>query len=203
MVLKYVRSTGLALILAFALAGLVLAAGPAEAATYTIDPVHSSAVFKVRHFDVANFYGTFNGVSGTVSWNPENPGGSSIEVTIEADSVDTRNGQRDGHVKSPDFLNAKQFPEITFKSTGVEATGDDQLAITGDLTLHGVTKPITVTAEHTGSGEHPQSGKQLVGFEARFTVDRSDYDMDFMVGPLSSEVDFILAIEAGTEGSSE
>lgn len=200
MVLNTVRKPILALTFAFALAGLVAAAAPAAAATtYTIDPVHSSAVFKAKHLDVSNFYGVFGDISGTVTWDAENPADSSIAVTIAASSVDSRNGQRDEHIQSPDFLDAKQFPNITFKSSSVKALGDDEFEVAGELTLHGVTKKITVEATMTGAGEQPRSGKKLIGFETRFTVDRTNYDMNFMVGPLSSEIDFIFAFEAGAE----
>jgi polyisoprenoid-binding protein YceI len=176
---------------------LLLLALPAAAATYTIDGNHSSAVFRVKHFNVSNFYGTFNAISGTIQFDAEKPAASSIEVTIKADSVNTRNERRDGHAKSPDFLNAAEFATIKFKSTNVKPTGDDTFEVTGKLTLHGVTHDITVTAEKTGQGPSPQGGGELIGFEVRFSVDRTEYDMGFMVGPLSKEITFILALEAG------
>ena len=169
---------------------------PATAATYKIDGAHSSVIFKVKHFDVGNFYGAFKDVSGTIDYNAS--GESSIDLTIAADSVDTRNGQRDDHVKSPDFLNAAEFPKITFKATGVKASGDS-FDVTGKLTLHGVTKDVTAKVEKTGQGKNPRSGKEMVGFEARFEVDRTQFDMGFMAGPLSKEVEFIVALEAVAE----
>jgi len=176
---------------------LLAAAVPAVAGSYAIDPVHSSAVFQAKHFGVSNFYGVFTEMSGTIVYDPEKPEASSIEIEIAADSVDTRNEKRDDHLKSPDFLNAAQFPVISFKSTKVEPIGDDKFEVTGTLTLHGVSREITVTAEKTGQGKHPQSGKELVGFETRFTVDRTEHDMSFMAGPISEDVGFILAVEAG------
>lgn len=169
---------------------------PASAATYTIDGSHSSALFKVKHFDVANFYGMFNEVEGTIDYDPATPAEAKINVTIKADSVDSRNTSRDDHIKSPDFLNAKQFPTITFKSTAVKPLGGDRFEVTGTLTLHGVTKELSVIAEKTGSGKNPRNGKDMVGFEARFTVDRTEYDMGFMAGPLSTDIEFTLALEA-------
>ncbi len=177
-------------------ATLLLLALPATAATYTIDGSHSSAVFRVKHFNVANFYGTFNGIAGTINYDASKPAASSIEVTIKADSVDSRNDRRDGHIKSPDFLNAAEFADITFKSTSVKPTGDDTFEITGKLTLHGVTKDLTISAEKTGQGPNPRNGDEMVGFEAQFTVDRTEFGMNFMAGPLSEEVHFILALEA-------
>ncbi|MDH3404588.1 MAG: YceI family protein [Acidobacteriota bacterium] len=180
-----------------ATAVLTLAALPAAAATYEVDPVHSSAIFKVKHFGVANFYGAFREVSGRIEYDPESPEGLAVEVTIAAASVDSRNGQRDDHLKSQDFLNVVEFPTISFRSTRVAPAGDDRYEVTGDLTLHGVTREIQVTAEKTGEGKHPRSGRDLVGFEARFAVDRTDFGMTFMAGPLSEQVEIILALEAG------
>ena len=180
-----------------AVAILALTAAPAAAATYDIDPVHSSAVFKIKHFNTSNFYGVFKSVNGTIEFDPSDAAKSSIEVTIAADSVDTRNDRRTDHVKSPDFLNAKQFPTITFKSSSVKSVGGDKFEVSGKLTLLGVTKDITVQVEKVGEGKHPRSGQELIGFETRFAVDRTDYDMNFMAGPLGEEVTFLLSLEAG------
>jgi len=177
----------------------LLIALPAAAATYSVDGTHSSAIFRIKHFGSSNFYGVFREVSGTIHYDPAKPDASSIEVTIKAESVDTRNQRRDGHAKSPDFLNAAQFPNITFKSTSVKPLGDDRFEVTGALTLLGVTKTITATAEKVGEGKSPQSDTQLVGFEARFVVDRTDFGMGFMAGPmLGKEVTLIISLEAGS-----
>lgn len=184
---------------AVALALLALAAWPAGAATYTIDPVHSSAIFKVKHYGVANFYGVFRDISGSVEYLAGESDGLSIDITLRADSVDTRFERRDTHVKSPDFLSAAEFPTITFQSTRVEPVGDGVYEVTGNLTLRGVTKEITVTAERTGEGPHPRSGAPLVGFESRFTIDRTEFGVSFMAGPVSEEVEFLIAIEAGVQ----
>jgi len=180
--------------------GLLLAVAPAaaaSAATYTVDGVHSSAVFKVKHFGVSNFYGVFNDIQGSIEYDPASPAGMAVEVTLAADSVETRYEQRNNHVKSPDFLNAAEFPTISFKSTSVAPNDDGTLVVTGNLTLHGVTREISVTAEKVGEGKHPRSGKDLIGFEARFTVDRTEFDMTFMAGPLSEDVEFLISLEAG------
>jgi polyisoprenoid-binding protein YceI len=182
-----------------AAAGLLLATLPAGAANFTIDPVHSSAIFKVQHFGAANFYGVFRDISGSLAYDADDPAGLSIQVTLKADSVDTRYERRDTHVKSPDFLSAAEFPTITFVSTSVEPAGDGVYTVTGNLTLRGVTKQIQVTARRTGDSKHPQSGKRLVGFESRFTVDRTDYGVSFMAGPVSQDVEFLIAVEADGE----
>lgn len=175
---------------------LALTALPATASTWEIDPVHSSAVFKINHFQTANFYGMFHGIKGTLNWDPEAAEPMSIEVAVAAESVDTGNSQRDDHIKSPDFLNAKQFPAITFKSTSVKPTGDRTFEVKGDLTMLGVTHEVTVQAEKVGQGTNPRSNKEIVGFETRFTVDRTNYDMGFMAGPLGKDIEFILSVEA-------
>lgn len=180
-----------------AIAALLLPAVPASAATYEVDSVHSSALFSVKHFGISNFYGVFREISGTVDYDAASADGLAVEITIGAASVDSRYEQRDDHIKSPDFLNAAEFPTIGFKSTSVTPTGDGTYDVTGDLTLHGVTRQIQVTAERTGEGKHPQSGKDMVGFETRFTIDRTEFGMSFMAGPVGEEVVFLLSLESG------
>jgi len=174
-----------------------LAPSAAAAGTYTIDPMHSSAFFKARHFGASHVYGAFWEVTGTLVYDADDEAASSIEISIATASIDSNNERRDGHIQSPDFLDAKQFPEIRFASSAVKPLGDNQFEITGDLTLHGVTQEITITAVKVGQAAHPRSGEQLIGFETRFTVDRTDFDMEFMVGPLSAEIEIILSFEAG------
>jgi len=161
--------------------------------TYKIDPVHSSVVFSVKHMGVTEFYGAFKEISGTVTFDTADPSKSSVELTMPVESIDTRNEKRDQHLKSPDFFNSKQFPTITFKSTKIEGTGD-AYKVTGDLTLHGVTKPVTAEFKKGGEGKN-QKGQVLSGGEARFTIKRSDYDMKFMVGPLADDVNIVLGLE--------
>jgi len=189
---------------AFCTALLVIAmsAPAASAATYTIDPGHSSAMFKVRHFGVSNVYGAFWDVSGTVTYDAESPEASSIHITIAADSLDTNSERRDGHISSPDFLDAKQFPVLTFESTSVKDAGDGELQVTGNFTLHGVTQEITVAATLVGAAAHPRSGTNMVGFEARFTIDRTAHDMNFMAGPLGTEITVLVSFEASEASES-
>jgi polyisoprenoid-binding protein YceI len=174
--------------------GFALSASGAD--TYKVDPVHSSVVFGIKH-SVANFYGAFKDISGTVTFDAADPSKSSVELTVPVESVDTRNEKRDQHLKSPDFFNAKQFPAITFKSSKIEGSGDNY-KISGDLTIHGVTKPVTVDFKRGADGKGGQ-GKTVGGGEARFTIKRSDYDMKFMVGPLGDDVSIILSLEGPKE----
>jgi polyisoprenoid-binding protein YceI len=172
---------------------------PAAAANAPIDvdPVHTSVVFGIKHMNVANFYGTFDKFSGNFFIDPANPANTKINITVDADSVDSNNKGRDDHLKGPDFFSVKEFPTITFVSTKVEkASGEDMFNLTGDLTFRGVTKPITATLQYTGTGPGRQPGITLQGFEARFTFKRSDFGNTYLVGKgLSDEVSMIVAVE--------
>jgi polyisoprenoid-binding protein YceI len=161
--------------------------------TFKIDPVHSSVVFSVMHLGVTNFYGRFNDVSGTIVFDKADPSKSSVEVSVPVESVDTHYEKRNQHLKSPDFFNAKQFPVMTFKSNKVEASGDTY-KVSGDLTLHGVTKPLTVEFKKGGEGKGME-GEIRGGGETRFTVKRSDFGMNFMQGVVGDEINIVLSVE--------
>ena len=178
----------------FVLAVLLSAAGlTAHADTFKIDPVHSSMAFSVKHLGVSDFYGRFNDISGQVVFDKDDPSKNSVEVTIPTESIDTKNEKRDQHLKSPDFFNAKQFPTIVFKSKSVEGSGDTYKA-TGDLTLHGVTKPLTLEIKR-GPEAKGMEDEIRAGGETRFTIKRSDFGMNFMQGALGDEVTVFLSLE--------
>jgi polyisoprenoid-binding protein YceI len=175
------------------------AAQPAAAETpgaFQIDGVHSSVVFRIKHNNVSYFYGLFSDISGTFVLDPENPGNSAIDATVNADSVTSANEKRDGHLKSADFFNVAEFPTVTFKSNSVRKTGENTFEATGDLTLHGVTKPLTVTIEKVGEAQGRRGGT-LAGFETKFTVKRSDFGMTYGIdgNALSDEVNMIVSVE--------
>ncbi|MDB6153719.1 MAG: YceI family protein [Chthoniobacteraceae bacterium] len=177
------------------LCGLFHSAATAHAAdVYKIDPVHTSIGFKIGHLGVSNIYGRFNDVFGTVTFDKEAPAKSAVEFSIPVESVDTHVEKRDQHLKSPDFFNAKQFPLMTFKSTAVKQKAADLYEITGDFTLHGVTKPITVDFKKIGEGKGMQN-EFRAGGETQFTIKRSDFGMDFMPKAVSDEVTVMIAIE--------
>ena len=157
-------------------------AAPAFAANYKVDPVHSSATFRVKHMNTSYTYGRFNAISGTFAIDEADPAKSSFDFTVKTDSVDTADAGRDAHLKNTAFFNAKQFPSITFKSKSVKSSGKDTLEVTGDLTLHGVTKPITVSIELTRHGKATCRGTAIAGIESVFTIKRSDFGMKGMVG---------------------
>lgn len=119
----------------------------AAAAHYDIDPAHTSAQFKVRHLMISHVKGEFTKISGSVNFDPEDLAGSSIDVTIDAASISTREPQRDAHLKSADFFDVEKFPSITFKSTKITSTGKDSYAAEGQLTIHGVTRTVTLDVE--------------------------------------------------------
>jgi polyisoprenoid-binding protein YceI len=184
-----------ALLLSFTI--LLAFAAQSRAETYKVDPVHSSAVFRIQHANIGYVWGRFNDPAGTFTLDLADPPKSSFNIELQVANVDTHNDKRDGHLKSPDFFNAKQFPTLTFKSTKIEGSGD-VYKVTGDLTLHGVTKPITVEFKKGPDGKG-QKGEVRGGGETRFTIKRSDYGMTFMTGPLGDDVNIILSLE-GVKG---
>jgi polyisoprenoid-binding protein YceI len=181
---------------AFAALALVLSAStPAAAETYKADPVHSTSVFRIKHANAAYFWGRFNEPAGTFTIDEADPTKSTFQVELTVNKIDTNNDKRNAHLKSPDFFNAAQYPTITFKSTSVKkGQGDNMLEVTGDLTMHGVTKPITVQVELTGKGEFPPTVKRA-GVEANFVVKTSDFEIKGMPGALSDEVKVVVSLE--------
>ena len=178
----------------FILAVLLSSAGlTAHADTFKIDPVHSSIVFSINYLGIADVYGRFNDVSGQVVFDKADPSKSSVEVSIPVESIDTNYDKRDQHLKSPDFFNAKQFPMIVFKSKSVEGTGDTYKA-TGDLLLHGVTKPLTLEIKRGSDGKGPE-GEIRGGGETGFAIKRSDFGMNFMQGAVGDEVKVFLSFQ--------
>lgn len=179
---------------ATALTATLLSSGAALADSYKIDPVHSSAVFKIKHLNIAPVYGRFNDISGSVELNPNKLSDSSVDITIKTMSVDTNNKKRDDHLRSPDFFNARQFPTMSFKSTKIEPLKDNQFKVHGNFTMHGVTKPISFLFLKTGEGKDPW-GNMRMGGEAIFTINRMDYGVAYMPDGLSHNVKIMVAFE--------
>lgn len=167
------------------------------AATYEIDSVHSSVLFRAKHLGVSYNYGRFNEFSGSITMDETDVSKSKVEFEVKTASVDTANNKRDQHLRSPDFFNAKQFPVITFKSTKVseKAGQENMLEVTGDFQLHGVKKSITVDVEMTGTGKHPRAG-ELIGFETTFAIKRSDFGMNYELKNVSDDIRITVSIEA-------
>jgi polyisoprenoid-binding protein YceI len=149
--------------------------------TYQIDTAHSAAQFKVRHMMIANVKGEFDKVTGTVNFDPANPAASTVEASIDASTISTRDEQRDGHLKSPDFLDVEKFPAITFKSTKVTATGTDSFNLVGDLTIHGTTKEVSLNVEELTEEAKDPWGNLRRGATAITRINRKDFGMNFNV----------------------
>ena len=155
--------------------GIVLAgASLASAQTYNLDPVHSTVGFAIQHMMVSKVTGTFGDAQGTVNFDPQALAEAKIHVTVKVASVDTKNTQRDGHLRSADFFDAEKFPEMMFMSKKIVKDGDNYL-VTGELTIKGVTKEVTIPATILGPIKNPMSGMETLGLEAHFKINRQDY----------------------------
>lgn len=172
-------------------------------ATWAIDPAHSAAEFKVKHMMISNVKGKFTGLSGYLTLDPADMTRSKVEATVPIASLSTGDAQRDGHLKSADFFDAEKYPEMTFVSTKVEAANDDELAVTGNLTLHGVTKPVTFSVEGPSAPAKDPWGNTRVGLSATTKINRKEFGLSWnsaletggvMVGEevaISLDVEFI------------
>jgi polyisoprenoid-binding protein YceI len=161
---------------AIAIAMLIALPVLAHADTWQIDPAHTNVEFTVRHMMISNVKGQFQKTSGTITINGSDPASATIDATIDASSVDTRVERRDTHLKSPDFLDVAKYPTITFKSTKVEAAGPGKFKVTGDLTLHGVTKPVVLDVESSGAPVKVMGGLHA-GASATTKINRSDFGL--------------------------
>jgi len=164
---KFVSASILALTLA------VATAASAAPATWTIDQNHSQVGFSVRHF-FSKVPGTFSKFSGSVVYDPQKPENSSVKADIDPSSIDTKNEKRDNHLRSEDFFDVAKLPTLTFVSTKVTSAGKDKLKVDGNLTMHGVTKPVTLDVTFLGAGPS-REGEQRSGFEAKTTINRKDF----------------------------
>lgn len=175
-----------------------------EATPYTVEAVHSSVLFKIRHVGATNFYGRFNEFSGTVGFDEDANELVDVSFEIPLDSVDSNNARRDGHIKSGDFFNVGQYPTARFESTGFTSTGDGTGTLTGKLTFHGETKDISADVIDIDTGVQGSTAK--MGFEAHFTFKRADYGVTTYLddnggedGPLGNSVTIIVAVEAAQD----
>jgi polyisoprenoid-binding protein YceI len=172
------------------------AIGALRGETFNIDPVHSSVLYRIGHVNVGHSWGRFNDLSGTIKWDDANPSASAIDVTIKSESIDSGAGKRDEHLRSPDFLNAKQFPTITFKSEKIRPIDAKTYEVTGTLTLHGVSHPLTVKLERLGGGKTPPPYNDTrVGLESTFEIKRSDFEMKNMLNLVADDVQLIVSVE--------
>ena len=172
----------------------LLAVSTAQAAPYKVDEAHSMAIFRASHLGISHTYGRFNELSGSFEWDASRPEAASLSVTIQASSIDTNHEKRDQHLRNPDFFNAAQFPVITFVSSSFTPRQDGIYTVTGTLTLHGVSKEITVDLHTVGEGTDPWGGYRA-GFHTTFTINRVDYGMDYMTDGVPSDVGLIISLE--------
>ena len=144
--------------------------------TWQIDAAHTEINFSARHMMISKVRGTFESFRGDVEFNPQDLTNGSVEVTIDASSINTRNEQRDGHLKSGDFLDVENYPNIVFKSTGAELTGTNEGLLKGNLTIRGVTKPVVLNVEYGGTAQSPW-GSTSAGFSATTKINRKDWGL--------------------------
>ncbi len=184
----------------FATAAVVMFAMPvaAQAAeTYNFDPNHTNINWNANHFGFSNPSGRFGLKEGTLVLDDAAPANSSVNVTIDVTGLVTGIPKFDEHLKSADFLDAEKFPEATFKSTNVETGADNTAKVTGDLTLHGVTKPVVLDVKLNKQGENPMSKIKSVGFSGKTVIKRSEFGIDKYVPNVSDEVTIAIEAEAG------
>lgn len=167
---------------------LMAGAAVAQPVAYEFDKSHANLSFTYNHLGYSTTDGRFGNWEGSLLIDKETPSNSSVEFTIDIDSLDTFWADRDTHLKSADFFDAAKFPQATFRSTKVEQTGEQQLEVTGDLTIKGITKPATLTVNVTAMGEHPMAKKEAAGFAVTTVLKRSDYGMDLYVPYVGDEV---------------
>jgi len=182
-------------LLAFAL----LAMSPlcfSEPQTWQIDPNHTAAQFSVKHLGISTVRGVFEKTSGTVTFDPGDPTKTSIDATIDATTVNTRVQMRDNDLRSPRFLDVQKFPTIKFKSTRTEAAGTGKLKVTGDLTIHGVTKPAVLDVDTSSQPITDPMGKGLrMGASATTKINRTDFGITTLPGVVGDDIQIVLDVE--------
>lgn len=179
--------------------GITFSAAQAASQKYVLETPHTQILFSVNHLGFSNSYGKFTGYSGTINFDPAAPATSSVDVTIDAKSVELNDTKWNDHVKNADFLDTEKFPNITFKSTKIEVTGEKTANITGDLTIRGVTKPVVLATVFNKLDKHPYSGKEVAGFSATTKFKRSDFGVNYGVPGVGDEMSITLEVEANPE----
>lgn len=171
------------------------AAAVAQAGTWQIDPNHSAAQFSVRHLGVSTVRGAFMKVSGSATYDTADPTKNTVDVSIDASSVDTRVQMRDNDLRSPNFLDVQKYPTITFKSKQVKAAGSGKLAIVGDLTIHGVTKEVTLDVDGPSAPIKDPWGNQRIGASASTKINRKDFGVNGAPGVVGDDISITIDTE--------
>jgi polyisoprenoid-binding protein YceI len=185
------------LLVTTAIVATLFGATTAQAADYVIDTkgAHAFVNFKIKHLGYSWLHGRFNTFDGEFSYDAKNPNASTIMVNIDTKSIDSNHAERDKHLRGGDFLNVDKFPKASFKSTSIKFDEDgDEANVTGEFSLHGVTKTITFVIDKIGEGKDPWGGYR-VGFEGETSLKLADYGIDYNLGPASTHVDIGLYIE--------
>lgn len=183
-------------IIATALATAIFLPSQALAEKYLIDTkgAHAFIQFRIQHLGYSWLSGRFNTFSGTFTYDEKNPSAAMVKVDIDPASVDTNHAERDKHLRGDDFLDVDKFPKAGFKSTSFQEKGNGKAILKGDLTLHGVTRPVTIDVEHVGHGDDPWGGYRR-GFEGTTKIALADYGIKYNLGPKSKEVMLTLSVE--------
>ncbi len=167
----------------------------AQTETWQLDPPHSAAQFSVRHMGISTIRGTFTKVSGTVQYDPSDPAKSSIDVTIDAASVDSRVEMRDNDLRSDHYLDVQKYPTLTFKSKRVESAGPGKLKATGDLTIHGVTKEVVLNIDGPSQPMKDPRGKMHMGASASTTINRTEFGITGSQGMIGNDITITIDVE--------
>jgi polyisoprenoid-binding protein YceI len=183
------------LIRKFLFVSLLVSSAFAQVDTWKIDPAHSAAQFAVRHMGISTVRGEFKKVSGTASYDPADPSKTALDATIDATSVDTRVDMRDNDLRSPNFLDVVKYPTITFKSKRTESAGSGKLKITGDLTIHGVTKEVVLDVDGPTAPVKDPRGNFHVGASASTTISRKDFGVSGAPGMVGDEITITIDAE--------
>ncbi len=149
--------------------------------SWIVDKSHSSIGFSAKHMMFTTVRGSFTNFDGTVNIDEQNPQNSSVEVTVQLDSITTNDDKRDGHLRSPDFFHVEQHPTMTFKSTSIEGSDSNHFKLHGDLTIKGETHPIVLNVTKEGAGKHPFTGGQVLAYSAEGTINRKDWGLNWNV----------------------
>lgn len=177
-------------------AGLAVTSLPAQAADYVLDTkgAHAFIQFRIKHLGYSWLYGRFNDFDGKFSYDEKNPNASKVEVNIRTTSIDSNHAERDKHLRGKDFLNVDKFPDAKFVSSSFEEQAGGKAVLKGDLTLHGVTKPISIDVEQIGAGPDPWGGERR-GFFGTTSLMLKDFGIEYDLGPASREIFFDLSVE--------
>jgi len=184
--------------LSFLISIVFLSVSPAHAAPqeYEFDKAHTQILFFVDHLGFSMSQGEFHDYDGKVMFDEENPLNSSVEVTIQTDSIDMDDEKWDKHMRNKDFFDVKEYPTMTFKSTSIEKTSENTANLTGDLTILDVTKPVTLETNFNKAGVHPYSKRYVAGFSATTEIKRSEFGMDYGLPGIGDTVEIRIEVEA-------